>query len=97
MIHASAANRPRTSVWLRSMRSMRSMGGGFIFRNRGPSLKVHRGQCFTSMTKHGAGGSPPGAACDSAKPPHDKTQSANVALLAAIKLEGFGIGFSLYF
>jgi hypothetical protein len=30
--------------------SMRSMRGGFIFRNRGPSLKVHRGQCLTSMT-----------------------------------------------
>jgi hypothetical protein len=27
-----------------SMRSMRSMRGGFIFRNRGPSLKVHHGQ-----------------------------------------------------
>jgi hypothetical protein len=24
-----------------AMRSMRSMRGGFIFRNRGPSLKVH--------------------------------------------------------
>jgi hypothetical protein len=32
------------------MRSMRSMRGGFIFRNRGPSLKVHHGQCLTSMT-----------------------------------------------
>jgi hypothetical protein len=45
---------------LRSMRSMRSMRGGFIFRNRGPSLKVHHGQCLTSMTKHDSGGSPPG-------------------------------------
>jgi len=26
-----------------SMRSMRSMRGRFIFRNRGPSLKVHYG------------------------------------------------------
>jgi hypothetical protein len=26
------------------MRSMRSMMGGFIFRNRGPSLKVHHRQ-----------------------------------------------------
>jgi hypothetical protein len=33
------------------MRSMRSMRGGFIFRSRGPSLKVHHGQCLTSMTK----------------------------------------------
>jgi hypothetical protein len=50
------------------MRSMRSMRGGFIFRNRGPSLKVtvvHHGQYLTSMTKHDSGGSPPGAACDS--------------------------------
>jgi hypothetical protein len=28
-----------------SMRSMRSMRGGIIFRNRGPSLKVHPYQC----------------------------------------------------
>jgi hypothetical protein len=42
---------------VRSMRSMRSMRGGFIFRNRGPSLKVHHGQCLTSMTKHDSGGS----------------------------------------
>jgi hypothetical protein len=59
-----------------SMRSMRSMRGGFIFRNRGPSLKVHHGQCLTSMTKHDSGGSPPGTACDSAKPPHDKTRGS---------------------
>jgi hypothetical protein len=39
-----------------SMRSMLSMRGGFIFRNWGPSLEVHRGQCLTSMTKHDAGG-----------------------------------------
>jgi hypothetical protein len=32
-----------------TMRSMRSMRGGFIFRNRGPSLKVHHGQHLTSM------------------------------------------------
>ncbi len=32
--------------------SMRSIRGGFIFRNRGPSLKVHNCQCLTSMTKH---------------------------------------------
>ncbi len=31
------------------------MRGGFIFRRRGSSLKVHHGQCFTSMTKHGTG------------------------------------------
>jgi hypothetical protein len=62
------------------MRSMRSMRGGIIFRNRGPSLKVlnkptthrthrthiHHGQCLTRMTKHDSGGSPPGAACYSA-------------------------------
>jgi hypothetical protein len=54
----------RASLWRRhhricktlrlciSMRSMRSMRGGFIFRNRGPSLKVHHGQHFASMTKH---------------------------------------------
>jgi hypothetical protein len=57
-------------------RSMRSMRGGFIFHNRGPSLKVHHGQCLTSMTKHDSGGSPPGAACDRAKPPHDRTQGS---------------------
>jgi hypothetical protein len=50
-----------------SMRSMRSMRGGFIFRNRGPSLKVHPCQHLASVTKHDTGGSPPGAACDSAK------------------------------
>jgi hypothetical protein len=55
------------------MRSMRSMRGGIIFRNRGPSLKVHHGQCPTRMTKHDSGGSPPGAACDSTKPPHGKS------------------------
>ena len=59
-----------------SMRSMRYMRGGFIFRNRGPLLKVHHSQCLTSMTKHDAGGSPPGAACNSAKPPHGKTQGS---------------------
>jgi hypothetical protein len=42
---------------MRSMRSMRyyeilcvsmhSMRGAFIFRNRGPSLEVHHGQCLT--------------------------------------------------
>ena len=36
---------------MRSMHSMRSMRGGFIFRNWGPSLKVHDGQCLASMTK----------------------------------------------
>ncbi len=60
-----------------SMRSMRSMRGGIIFRNRGPSLKVHHGQCPTRMTKHDSGRSPPGATCDSAKPPHGKTQGSN--------------------
>ncbi len=29
-----------------TLHSMGSMRGGFIFRNRGPSLKVHRGQCL---------------------------------------------------
>ena len=38
--------------------SMRSMRVGFIFRSRGPSLKVHHGQCLTSMAKHDTGGSP---------------------------------------
>jgi hypothetical protein len=52
---------------------LRSMRGGFIFRNQGPSLKVHHGQCVTSMTKHDSGGSPPRAACNSAKQPHGKT------------------------
>ncbi len=32
------------------MRSMRSMRGGFIFRNRGPSLEVHHGQHLASMS-----------------------------------------------
>ncbi len=40
------------------MCSMRSMCGGFIFCNRGPSLKVHHGQHLASMTKHDTGGSP---------------------------------------
>ncbi len=52
------------------------MRGGIIFRNWGPSLKVHHGQCLTRMTKHDSGGSPPGAACDSAKPPHGKMQGS---------------------
>ncbi len=39
----------REFVLLLPMRSMRSMRGGFIFRNRGPSLKVHHCQCLTSM------------------------------------------------
>ncbi len=34
----------------RPMRSMRSMRGGFIFRNRGPSLKVHHCQHLASVT-----------------------------------------------
>jgi hypothetical protein len=34
---------------MRSMRSMRSMRGGFIFRNRGPSLKVHPCQHLASV------------------------------------------------
>jgi hypothetical protein len=29
---------------MRSMRSVSSMRGGFIFLNRGPSLKIHHGQ-----------------------------------------------------
>ncbi len=37
------------------MRSMRSMRGGFIFRNRGPSLKVHHCQHLASVTKHDTG------------------------------------------
>jgi hypothetical protein len=64
------------AIYTRSMRSMRSMRGGIIFRNRGPSLKVHHGQCPTRIAKHDSGGSPPGAACDSAKPPHGKTQGS---------------------
>ncbi len=39
-----------------TMRSMREVLGGFIFRNRGPWLKVHRSQCLTSMTKHDSAG-----------------------------------------
>jgi hypothetical protein len=58
------------------MRSMRSMRGGIIFRNRGPSLKVHHGQCLASMTKHDTDVSPPGAECESAKLSHDKTQGS---------------------
>ena len=43
------------------MRSMRSMRGGFIFRNGGPSLKVHHGQCLNmdnqsqTLLSHGHG------------------------------------------
>jgi hypothetical protein len=36
----------------------------------GPSLKVHHCQHLASMSKQDTGGSPPGAACDSAEPPH---------------------------
>jgi hypothetical protein len=36
------------------MHCMRSMRGGFIFGTRGPSLKMHHGQYFTSMTMHDA-------------------------------------------
>jgi hypothetical protein len=32
-----------------SMPFMRSVRGGFIFRKRRPSLKVHRGQFLTSI------------------------------------------------
>jgi hypothetical protein len=39
-----------------TMRSMRSMRGGFIFHNRGPSLKVHHCQHLASVTKHDTGG-----------------------------------------
>ncbi len=54
--------------------SMCSMCGGFIFHSLRPSLKVRHSQCLTSVTKHDSGGSPPGAACYSAKLSHDKTQ-----------------------
>ena len=36
-----------------SMCSMCSMRGGIIFLNRGPLLKVHHGQCPTSLIPHG--------------------------------------------
>ncbi len=67
------------------MRSMRSMRGGFVFRNQGPSLKVHRGQCLTSMTKHDTGGWPPETACDS-----DTSASDRPALGYWVK-EGVGL------
>ncbi len=57
-----------------AMRSMRSVRGGFIFRS--PEDTSRPVSLRTSMTKHDAGGSPPGAACDSAKPPHDKMQGS---------------------
>ncbi len=60
----------------RYMLSMRSMRGGFIFRSQGPSLKVHHSQYLASMTKHDTGGLPPGAACDSTKPPHGKARGS---------------------
>jgi hypothetical protein len=34
------------------------------------------GQHLTSMTKYDTGGSPPGAACDSTKPPHGKARGS---------------------
>jgi hypothetical protein len=37
---------------MRSMRSMRSMRGGFIFRNRGPSLKLHLCLMHTCLCTH---------------------------------------------
>jgi hypothetical protein len=49
------------SVPRHTMRSMRSMRGGIIFRNRGPSLKVHHGQCLTRMTKYDTLRKGPGA------------------------------------
>ncbi len=64
-----------TVFYAGSMRSMRSMRGGFIFRNagvlaEGTSRPVsHKPR---SMTKYDAGGSPPRAECGGAKPPHDK-------------------------
>jgi hypothetical protein len=65
-----------TSSKGRSMHCMRSVRGCFIFHSQGPSLKVHHGQCLRSVTKHDSGGSPPGAACDGEKPPHDKMQGS---------------------
>jgi hypothetical protein len=42
----------KMAEFLPIVRSMRSMRGGFIFRNRGPSLKVHHCQHLASVTKH---------------------------------------------
>jgi len=57
---------------------MRSMRGGFIFRSQGPWLKVHHGQCLTSVTKHDAGGSPPGANRNVATPLHGHSHGHGV-------------------
>jgi hypothetical protein len=70
---------------MRSMCSMRSMRGGIIFRNWGPLLKVHHGQCLTRMTKHDSGESPPRAACDSAKQPHGKNTRFHFRMAEPIK------------
>jgi hypothetical protein len=53
---------------MRSMRSMRSMRGGFIFRNRGPSLKVHHCQHLVSVTKHDVNQNAATSQCWSAGP-----------------------------
>jgi hypothetical protein len=60
---------------------MRFMRGG----NQGPSLKVHCGQCLTSMTKQDSGGWPPGAACDSAKLPSKRKARLYVRMAVPIK------------
>ena len=48
--HGMRSMRSMRSVRV-SMRSMRSMRGGFIFRNQGPSLKVHHCQHLASVTR----------------------------------------------
>ena len=66
---------------------MRSMCGGFIFRNWGPLLKVHHSKCLTSMTKHDSGGSPPGAACDSVDSCFTKSIFGNEHKLVNVRSE----------
>jgi hypothetical protein len=55
-IHNVQENNPDA----RSMRSTRSMRGGFIFRSRGPSLKVHHSQYLARLSRviHGLSGFP---------------------------------------
>jgi hypothetical protein len=68
--------------------SMRSMLGGVNFRNQGPSLKIHRGHCLTSMTKHDSGGSPPEATFDSAEVLHNKTQGSTSGWRSRLSPDG---------
>jgi hypothetical protein len=52
--HIMATAPGSITIISRSMRSMGSMRGGFIFRCRGPSLKVHHGHGSSHSHGHGS-------------------------------------------